>query len=54
MTTCRMSEQTHGMAGDGIKGGRLARGMPLAGLAARQGAGRLAGKLTRDEYAFIC
>lgn len=44
-----MSEQTHGMAGDGIKGGRLARGMPLAGLAARQGAGRLAGKLTRDE-----
>jgi predicted unusual protein kinase regulating ubiquinone biosynthesis (AarF/ABC1/UbiB family) len=34
---------------DGIRRGRLARGLPLAGLAARQGVGRLAGKLTRDE-----
>jgi predicted unusual protein kinase regulating ubiquinone biosynthesis (AarF/ABC1/UbiB family) len=34
---------------DGIRQGRLARGLPLAGLAARQGAGRIAGKLTRDE-----
>ena len=37
------------MAGDGIRSGRLARGLPLAGLAVRQGVGRVAGKLTRDE-----
>jgi len=41
--------QTRGVAEDGIRGGRLARGLPLAGLAVRQGAGRLAGKLTRDD-----
>jgi predicted unusual protein kinase regulating ubiquinone biosynthesis (AarF/ABC1/UbiB family) len=34
---------------DGIRRGRLARGLPLAGLAVRQGVGRVAGKLTRDE-----
>lgn len=32
-----------------IRRGRLARGLPLAGLAARQGLGRIAGKLIRDE-----
>src|SRR5687768_6438244 len=37
------------MADDNIRRGRLSRGLPLAGLAVRQGAGRLAGKLTRDE-----
>ena len=37
------------MAGDGIRRGRVARGVPLAGLAVRQAAGRVAGKLTRDE-----
>ena len=37
------------MTDDGIRRGRLARGLPLAGLAVRQGAGRVAGKLTRDE-----
>ncbi len=41
--------QTRGVAGDGIRRGRLARGLPLAGLAVRQGIGRVAGKLTRDE-----
>jgi len=34
---------------DGIRRGRLSRGLPLAGLAVRQGLGRVAGKLTRDE-----
>ena len=34
---------------DRIRTGRLGRGLPLAGLAARQAAGRVAGKLTRDE-----
>jgi predicted unusual protein kinase regulating ubiquinone biosynthesis (AarF/ABC1/UbiB family) len=38
-----------GMADDGIRRGRVSRGLPLAGLAARQGLGRVAGKLTRDE-----
>jgi predicted unusual protein kinase regulating ubiquinone biosynthesis (AarF/ABC1/UbiB family) len=37
------------VAGDGIRQGRVARGIPLAGLAVRQGVGRVAGKLTRDE-----
>ena len=37
------------MAEDGIRRGRLARGVPLAGLAVRQGLGRVAGKVTRDE-----
>ena len=37
------------MADDGIRRGRLARGLPLAGLAVRQGLGRVAGKVTRDE-----
>src|SRR5688500_2835039 len=37
------------MADDGIRQGRLRRGLPLAGLAVRQGLGRVAGKLTRDE-----
>lgn len=37
------------MAEDGIRDGRLSRGLPLAGLAVRQGLGRVAGKLTRDE-----
>ena len=32
-----------------MKQGRLSRGVPLAGLAVRQGLGRVAGKLTRDE-----
>jgi predicted unusual protein kinase regulating ubiquinone biosynthesis (AarF/ABC1/UbiB family) len=41
--------QTREVADDGIRRGRLSRGLPLAGLAVRQGAGRLAGKLTRDE-----
>lgn len=41
--------QTRGVAEDGIRGGRLSRGLPLAGLAVRQGLGRVAGKLTRDE-----
>jgi predicted unusual protein kinase regulating ubiquinone biosynthesis (AarF/ABC1/UbiB family) len=35
--------------GEDIRRGRLARGLPLAGLALRQGLGRVAGKLTRDE-----
>jgi predicted unusual protein kinase regulating ubiquinone biosynthesis (AarF/ABC1/UbiB family) len=34
---------------DGIRRGRLARAAPLAGLAFRQGLGRVGGKLTRDE-----
>ncbi|HJR25333.1 MAG TPA: AarF/ABC1/UbiB kinase family protein [Acidimicrobiales bacterium] len=34
---------------DRMKTGRLGRGLPLAGLAARQALGRVAGKLTRDE-----
>jgi predicted unusual protein kinase regulating ubiquinone biosynthesis (AarF/ABC1/UbiB family) len=34
---------------NGIRRGRLSRGLPLAGLAVRQGMGRVAGKLTRDE-----
>lgn len=37
------------VADDGIRRGRVARGLPLAGLAVRQAAGRVAGKLTRDE-----
>ena len=37
------------MTDDGIRRGRLARGVPLAGLAVRQGLGRVAGKVTRDE-----
>ena len=37
------------MTDDGIRGGRLQRALPLAALAARQAAGRVAGKLTRDE-----
>lgn len=41
--------QTCGVAEDDIRGGRLSRGLPLAGLAARQGLGRIAGKLSRDE-----
>jgi predicted unusual protein kinase regulating ubiquinone biosynthesis (AarF/ABC1/UbiB family) len=36
-------------AEDGIRRGRVARGLPLAGLAVRQGLGRVAGKLSRDE-----
>jgi predicted unusual protein kinase regulating ubiquinone biosynthesis (AarF/ABC1/UbiB family) len=36
-------------AEDGIRRGRVARGVPLAGLAVRQGLGRVAGKLSRDE-----
>jgi predicted unusual protein kinase regulating ubiquinone biosynthesis (AarF/ABC1/UbiB family) len=35
---------------DMIPRGRLSRGLPLAGLAVRQGLGRVAGKLTRDEH----
>src|SRR5438552_2633438 len=38
-----------GVADDNIRRGRLSRGLPLAGLAVRQGLGRVAGKLTRDE-----
>ena len=41
--------QTPTVARDNIRQGRLARGLPLAGLAVRQGVGRVAGKLTRDE-----
>ncbi len=41
--------QTRGVAEDGVRGGRLSRGLPLAGLAVRQGLGRVAGKLSRDE-----
>ena len=37
------------MADDSIRRGRLSRGLPLAGLAMRQGLGRAAGKLSRDE-----
>ena len=37
------------MADDGLRRGRVSRGLPLAGLAVRQGVGRVAGKLTRDE-----
>jgi len=37
------------VAEDNIRRGRLARGLPLAGLAARQSLGRVAGKLTRNE-----
>ena len=37
------------MAEDSIRRGRLARGVPLARLAVRQGLGRVAGKVTRDE-----
>jgi predicted unusual protein kinase regulating ubiquinone biosynthesis (AarF/ABC1/UbiB family) len=37
------------MADDGIRRGRISRGLPLAGLAVRQGLGRVAGKLSRDE-----
>jgi predicted unusual protein kinase regulating ubiquinone biosynthesis (AarF/ABC1/UbiB family) len=37
------------VADDDIRRGRLARGVPLAGLAVRQGLGRAAGRLTRDE-----
>ena len=37
------------VADDGIRRGRVSRGVPLAGLAVRQGLGRVAGKLTRDE-----
>jgi len=38
-----------GVAEDNIRRGRLSRGLPLAGLAVRQGLGRVAGKLSRDE-----
>jgi predicted unusual protein kinase regulating ubiquinone biosynthesis (AarF/ABC1/UbiB family) len=38
-----------GVTGDGIRRGRIARGLPLAGLAVRQGLGRVAGRITRDE-----
>ncbi len=38
-----------GAADDGIRRGRVSRGLPLAGLAVRQGLGRVAGKLARDE-----
>ena len=41
--------QTRRVAEDSIRRGRLSRGLPLAGLAVRQGLGRVAGKLTRDE-----
>ena len=41
--------QTRGVAGERIRQGRLARGLPLAGLAVRQGLGRVAGRLSRDE-----
>ena len=34
---------------DGIRRGRVGRSLPLAALAVRQGAGRLAGKVSRDE-----
>lgn len=44
-----LTVQTRGVADDGIRRGRLARGLPLARLAVRQGIGRVAGKLTRDE-----
>ncbi len=44
-----MPVQTRRMSGDGLRRGRLSRGLPLAGLAVRQGVGRVAGKLTRDE-----
>ena len=37
------------MSDDGIRRGRFERAVPLAGLAARQALGRVAGKLTRDE-----
>ena len=41
--------QTRSVAEGSIRRGRLSRGLPLAGLAVRQGFGRVAGKLTRDE-----
>jgi predicted unusual protein kinase regulating ubiquinone biosynthesis (AarF/ABC1/UbiB family) len=41
--------QTHAVVDDNIRRGRVSRGLPLAGLAVRQGVGRVAGKLTRDE-----
>jgi predicted unusual protein kinase regulating ubiquinone biosynthesis (AarF/ABC1/UbiB family) len=44
-----LAVQTRRVAEDGIRGGRLSRGLPLTGLAVRQGLGRVAGKLTRDE-----
>ena len=37
------------MAEDSIRRGRLARGLPLVGLAVRQGVGRVAGRLASDE-----
>jgi predicted unusual protein kinase regulating ubiquinone biosynthesis (AarF/ABC1/UbiB family) len=40
---------TRGVREGSIRRGRLARALPLAGLAARQALGRVAGKLTRDE-----
>jgi predicted unusual protein kinase regulating ubiquinone biosynthesis (AarF/ABC1/UbiB family) len=49
VTSARRRVQTRWVAEDGIRRGRLSRGLPLAGLAARQGIGRVAGKLTRDE-----
>src|SRR4051795_5010087 len=41
--------QNRRVAEDRIRSGRLARGLPLAGLAVRQGFGRVAGRATRDE-----
>ena len=41
--------ETCGVEGDGIRQGRLSRGLPLAGLAVRQAVGRVAGRLSRDE-----
>src|SRR4051812_8447953 len=38
-----------GVVDDGIRRGRVSRALPLAGLAVRQGMGRVAGKLSRDE-----
>ncbi|MFL6203772.1 MAG: ABC1 kinase family protein [Acidimicrobiales bacterium] len=37
------------MAGANLRQGRLSRGLPLAGLAVRQAAGRIAGKLSRGD-----
>lgn len=41
--------QTRSVTDDSIRRGRLSRGLPLVGLAVRQGVGRVAGKVTRDE-----
>ena len=47
--TTRGAVQTRAVADDSIRRGRLERGLPLAGLAVRQGLGRVAGRVTRDE-----